>query len=442
MRDLESVLREAMAEDVAAVIPPPDLAGQVRARHVRHQRMRVAAALAAAAVIVVAVPVATTVVRQQAGPPPAEPAPAVDEVDGVRLTYLPDGLRRDPVDGMDFFDGEMTEAGWTGWTARTGRWNPDTDHIDQFGRYYGGLRVTVFRGEQVADPTTLAPALHGWDERPAEWPDEHVVFRGNAGGERQWLNVVWQADDDLVLRVRIGDDLEHELDRVIEGVRIVGSGDRLIVDPGREPPPAGGGLCDPATNLAAISSGPLPPAEWDEFGGAIVHHVPDALEGGFSEALPSRGLSDWLAEEWWMYSYRWSSPGDDDPSMLLFVYCADWGPQDAGQMANFASTIGWPDQSQPYTTPTGRPGLVADSHFLPSDLPGAAPPGRQVLWLEQPGVMIRMSVDGSLVSELDEILASVRLRHPGPDATATEAGSAPVHVALAGHERSDDLEHL
>src|SRR5690606_14814201 len=115
------------------VVAPPDLAHRVRARYRRHRQVRAAGALAVLTVLAVAAPLVTTEVRQGLS---AADRPAVDEVDGVEVTYLPDGLRRDPVDG---FDTHVHQ-----WRAVTARWYPES--LTGPERYQHGVRVTVYRG--------------------------------------------------------------------------------------------------------------------------------------------------------------------------------------------------------------------------------------------------------------------------------------------------------
>lgn len=403
MRDIEDALRAAMADDVAGVVAQPDLAGRVRARHRHHQRMRLTAALAVVAAIVIVVPMTAAVVRHDAAPP-ANSVPALDEVDGVRVGYLPDGLRRDPVDGVDFGGGEMTPGGWTGWTARTGRWDSaPTGRAD--GR--DSVRVIVVRAALVNDTATfdrwVYPGKDGMFRALAEYSGEgRVFFRSSVEDDRQWRDVLWRAGDDLVIWVRVSEDLAHEHGRVVDGIEVVGPGDPLVLDAGRHAPPAGGGLCDPVTNLAVASSSPRSSPEWDRFGGVVVGYLPDGLaEGGFSDTVPRSGLAE---DGRWQYTYRWRWPGNNTDAMVLTVHCEE-EPEDA-DLRGFLPETGAAGEPERYAVLSPGRAYVIDEGL---DAPG----GRTVVWAAGQGAAAVLSVSERLVDHVDRIVTSTGFWYPG-----------------------------
>lgn len=104
-------------------------------------------------------------------------AVAIDTVDGVELTYLPDDLRRDPADGFD--QGR-------GFTAVTGRWRPASAAPGD--GYDRGVRVTVFRGEQVRFLQPLAGVVVAAGQDRPEERDGRVEMRAPDGA---WIDVFW-----------------------------------------------------------------------------------------------------------------------------------------------------------------------------------------------------------------------------------------------------------
>lgn len=438
MRDMEGALRGAMAGEVADVSLPAGFAGQVRARHRRHRRIRVSATLASVVALVVAVPLATTaVLRDTATPPPAD-APAVDEVDGVELTYLPDGLVRDPADGFDYGGGSMTGSGWTGWSAVTGRWHPDSGDYWRSSGYLRGMRISVVRGD---DPglRSLADSVTG---RPIAEPVEEsgrLVLRSDIPFGGEWVDVFWPAGDGVTLRVRVSDDLEHELERVIDGIRVTGPGEPFLVNPEQAPPPADGGFCDPATNLPVLPPGrsadwndrlprdvPLG-SEWDRFGGVTLGYAPDGLTGGLAVTLPVSGLNDGAgpseaggAPDRWisLHTYRF----DDEPygSVVVEVTCGSEFPLNDEQLAAHLGTkTAEPATPEPYPMARERPAYTVDGHFDDEA-------GQRVGWLERPGVVVEVSVSGELVGQLDEIVDGIQLREPGGAAPEGAATGCPL----------------
>lgn len=392
MRDVENVLREAMADDVAAVTAPPDLTGRVQARNRHHRRVRVAAALVALAAMAVAAPLVTIEVRQAVSP---ADRPAVDEVDGVELTYLPDGLRRDPVDGLYLGDPHP-------WRAITGRWYPES--VTGPEKSQEGVRVTVYRGEWIdfyEDRRILSYLTLPVGPRPLTEPVREeggrVYFRTPPselfGG---WIDVIWPAADGVTLRVRVSDDLEGQLERIVRGLRVVAPGGGVGSS---QPPSGGGGLCAPATNvLIPLQDNPLDPG-WSRFGGVVLDHVPDGLEGPFVSVASASGLMDDPASaRSWYYTYRWGTTRDMPEVISVRVGCGDAVPQDAAGLP----TRWWPDKdAKPYHLPDGRPALLADDSG-----------GTAIAWLARPGAVVELRVHRTFEAELDEILAGIEIISP------------------------------
>jgi hypothetical protein len=440
MGDMEGALRGAMADEVADVSLPAGFAGQVRARHRRHRRIRVSATLASVVALVVAVPLATTtVLRDTAGPPPAD-APAVDEVDGVVVTYLPDGLVRDPVDGFDYGGPSFADRqgdGWTDrliegtglsdvrWTARTARWHPDRPDNHRVFGYQHGVRVTVFRGDGVEDLPALAESIPGNRTAEPEELDGRLVFRSDIVFAGEWIDVLWPVADGVTLRVRVSDDLEDELERVLDGLDVTGPGEGFLIDAAQEAPPGDGGFCTPASNRPLTSAGQVLGDEWDHFGGVTVGQLPAGLLGGFDHAMPVSGLNDFGgptvdhgAPDHWQYAYVYRFADTDEEALRVTVACGSDFPRDAEQLGLFLQ-LRWSGEPQPHQLAGGRPAYVSDRH---EDLPG-----RQLGWLERPGVALEVSVSEELVGQLDEIVDSIQLREPdaaAEDAAAEDAAAA------------------
>jgi hypothetical protein len=400
MRDLEHALREAMAEDVAGVAMPPDLTERIRARYRHHRRVRAAGALAALFVFAVATPLVVTAgVGQQVDP---ASGPAVGDVDGVELTYLPDGLRRYPVDGYD-------RPGMASWRAVTARWYPEArTGPDQ---YEHGVRVTVYRGDGVdftEDPQVLSHLTRPIRQVPLTSPqrrsDGRVYFRTPPFTPPedwpfpQWIDVFWPADDGVTLRVRVSADLEDELDRIVSGIRVTGPGDRLWFDPAQQAPPAAGGLCAPETNVelrpSRLDSG------WQEFGGVVLRHVPGGHDGPhLLRAVPALGLADeQSATRIWQYTYRWGSVWN----MTVDVFCGDLH-QHPGALHEWGLVE---RAAHPYALPDGRDAFrVRYRHGVDRE-------GISIFWYERPDAVIQLRVDQRHAAELDDILAGIEVIHP------------------------------
>lgn len=397
MGDIEQMLRQALADDAATVTPPPDLAGRVGRRHQRRQRrVRAAVALGGLAVLITALPVVLMVEGRGAPVPPA--AAAVDAVGGVELTYLPDGLLRDPVDGYDYGGGRWTERGWTGWTAVTGRWWPGGG---QRGPDHSGVRVTVYRGEYVDALTVLArPLVASFDALPPDPGDRLELRTPIDSGEGEWVDVFWRADDEATVRVRVSDDLMGDLERIIEGVRVVGPGESVWYD-GDAAPPANGGFCAPETNRHLPAASRVTGPGWDRFGGVDVGYLPDALSaGGLVEMHAASGLVETAEAGRWSYRYAWRFPADDSWPVTVRVTCGHGAPQDRDQLRSFVAASGTePLTPEPYQLPGGQPAFRVDDHF---DGMGA-----RVAWLVWPGAVVEVSMTQGLVDELDEVVANV-----------------------------------
>jgi hypothetical protein len=404
MRDMEGALRGAMADEVADVSLPAGFAGQVRARYRRHRRIRVSATLASVVALVVAVPLATTaVLRDTAAPPPAD-APAVDEVDGVELTYLPDGLVRDPVDGFDH------GGSGDGWTALTGRWRPQGAGPGE--GYDSGVRLTVFRGERPDLLPVLArtSGVLDEDERLPDEQDGRVVLHtpiDTGDGDGQWVDVFWHATDEVTLRVRVSDDLAAEVERIIDGVRVVGDGGPVPFGADRDAPPPEVGLCAPETNREIQYE--FGEHDWLGYGGITVGHVPAQLAGGsFTWSTAARGLVDTAESGRWSYRFDWRFPADDSWPFTVRVTCGDQVPQDADELERFVADSGvQPLAPQPYQMPDGQPAFTVPDHF---DTPDH---GQRVAWLERPGAVIEVSMAPGVEDMIDEVVASVTVEPPG-----------------------------
>lgn len=400
MRDMEHALREAMADDVAEVTVPPDLAGRVRARFLHHRRVRAAGALAALTALVIATPLVVTAgVGQQVDP---ASGPAIDEVDGVELTYLPDGLQRDPIDGYDRPD----EASWR---AVTARWYPEA--LTGRDKYDHGVRVTVYRGDRVdfsEERQVLSHLTRPIRAFPLTSPqrrmDGRVLFRTppftppDDWPFPQWIDVFWPAGDGVTLRVRVSVDLEDELDRIVNGLRVTGLGDQLWFDPAQQAPPAAGGLCAPETNVELRPS--RLDAGWQEFGGVVLRHVPGDHDGPYLlSTVPAAGLyEERSASRVWRHTYRWGSAWN----MAVDVFCGDLhGHPGALHEAGLVERA-----AHPYTLPDGRDAFRARHRH------GVDREGVSVFWYERPDAVIQLRVDQRHAAALDDILAGIEVIHP------------------------------
>jgi hypothetical protein len=409
MRDIEGALRGAMADDVAGVSLPAGMAGRVRARHRRHRRVRLTAAVAGLAAIVVAVPLVTdAVLRDTATPPPAD-APVVDEVDGVAVTYLPDGLARDPVDGFDIGGaGDPPD----GWTAVTGRWRPEG--VRPGAGYDRGVRLTVFRGQRPDLLWVLArtSGVLGEDEPLPDEQDGRVVVHtpvDPAVGDGNWVDVFWHATDEVTLRVRVSADLEPVLERIIDGIRVVGDGEPVPFGADRDSAPPAADLCAPQTNREIRYD--VGGHDWSGYGGVDVRVVPAELAGGgFSWSTAARGLVDTAESGRWMYRFDWRFAGDDGWPFTVRVTCGDRAPRDVGSLERFVAGSGTqPLEPVPYQRPDGRPAFTVMDHFDASGW------GQRVAWLVRPGAVVEVSVTDGLVGYVDEIVAGVALHGSGGD---------------------------
>src|SRR5690606_23713700 len=136
------------------------------------------------------------------------------------------------------------------WRAVTGRWYPES--MTGPGKYQDGGRGTVYRGAWVDVPEdrrilrhltrTIYPIV-----RPARAERGRVYFRSLH--DSRWTDVLWPAGNDVTLRVRVSEEFAGDLDRIVRGLRVVGPGRDIVLDPGRQPPQEAGGLCAPTTNI-------------------------------------------------------------------------------------------------------------------------------------------------------------------------------------------------
>src|SRR5690606_12073913 len=140
----------------------------------------------------------TAEVRQTLSP---ADRPAVDEVDGVELTYLPDGLRRDPVDGFDILVNSR---------AVTGRWYPESMTGPE--KYQHGVRVTVYLEMRVdfsEDRRILPHRTRSVmpPDQPVREVGGRVYFHSmSMPNEARWTDVLWPAGQDVTLRVRVSEE--------------------------------------------------------------------------------------------------------------------------------------------------------------------------------------------------------------------------------------------
>lgn len=411
MREVAHALRQAMADEVASVEVPAELAARVRSRHHRRRRRRALASLAGVAATVAATPVVLTAVLPS-WPPPADPPAAVDSVDGVELAYLPDGLERDPVDGFDFGGGAITENGWTRWTAVTARWRPRSHDPGEPGGYHRGVRLSVFRGAQVGSLRALAREVVAEGAQPPAEQDGRIVARSPVqDGDGEWVDVFWRATDGVSLRVRVSEDLEPELARIVDGVRLVGDGDPPPFGADRDSPPPEVGLCAPETNREIAPGAGR--HDWLGYGGVTVSYVPAGLsDGSFSWSIAASGLVDTAESGRWSYRFDWRFPGDDGRPFTVRVTCGDRAPQDPESLQRFLAGTGAASAPEPYPMAGGVPAFTVDGHlYSPSG-------GRRVAWLPRPGAVVEVSLVEGIADELDEVVDGIRLDRPGPPARA------------------------
>ncbi|MFB4313638.1 hypothetical protein [Actinomadura sp. 21ATH] len=245
--DLESELREAMAERVAGSVAPPSLAADVRRRHRRRQtRVRVTVGVAAAAVAVAVVapgyqsfradPVGSNGRPDEPGGkavPPAPPGPAAPGLpksaapapekagkDGkpsgtdspgrsgapsgsgggvikppAWVTFLPSGLRAESPCATGTEGGAKTT---------TCRWRGPS----------GWVEIRLVRGSRLGGPEDLmrSPAV----PRPSSVRGERAITSDRPDSGRQ---IAWMERPGLGVVVAAGGGTRDQLMRIAEGVR-------------------------------------------------------------------------------------------------------------------------------------------------------------------------------------------------------------------------------
>lgn len=209
----------------------------------------------------------------------------------------------------------------------------------------------------------------------------------------------------MSLRVRVSGDLESDLERVINGVRVAGPADGRWAARDDLAASPGGGLCAPETNrpfdlVVGREAGP-----WQEFGGLRVTSVPEgSVAGALSYSTPTRGLVETVESGRWSYRYDWRFPDGDSWPFTVRVTCGELAPQDAAGLRAFVAEAGAePLRPTPYEMPGGEPAFAVTDHF---DAPGF---GRRVAWLHRPGAVIEVSVSPGLDADIDDLVAGVQV---------------------------------